>query len=464
MPDILKVTTPLVNKNRPVSPGQATRAVDPFNLVNPNKVVNAHNQTQLLKQNTSSLGGDAQAMLLTLLKDPDVAVSYLQNICSLEQIYKLLPANNKTVTPEIENAFASLMLSPEELVPEMQNQENASTRFRGELFDFLRDVRNTYFDSPVRQLALSQLLKAVIRQWEGTDTIDALVNNLQYLSKTMTMNQTIHDTLTNLIKQLASYERPADFAPLKAQTLVMIQTLGDSIFCDDEAKKMLAIAKYNLSRAADGTEPLNEAVYRLKQHLPLQERQKLTALVQGFDPEQVGDEPIQSKSMAALVTLLSGRAGQSDESVSVEAKTEKMLMSLLSSPCNFTPLLHFILPTRIDAGNAFAEIWINREPADREDGGPPEDLIHFLVVMDIPQAGRFEAELMAKDKTVDFNLYAPLGCEDICAQLMGVIPKIIAQTSYRPGKVEVRPLAHPRSLMEVFKSLPYKRVGVDVKI
>lgn len=464
MPDILKVTTPLVNKNRPVSPGQATRAVDPFTLVNPNKVVNTHNQTQLLKQNTSSLGGDAQAMLLTLLKDPDVAVSYLQNICALEQIYKLLPANNKTVTPEIENAFASLMLSPDELLPEMQNQENASTRFRGELFDFLRTIRTTYFDSPVRQLALSHLLKAVIRQWENTDTIDALVHNLQYLSKTMTMNQSTYDSLSELLQELSSYERTTDFAPLKSKTLAMLETLGDSIFCDDEAKKMLAIAKYNLSRAADGTEPLNEAVYRLKQHLPLHERQQLSALLQEFNVERAASEPIQSKSMAALITLLSDRAGQSEESASVAAKTEKMLMSLLSSPCNFTPLLHFILPTRTDAGNAFAEVWINREPAERENGGPPEELIHFLVVMDFPQAGRFEAELMAKGKTVDFNLYAPPGCEDVCDHLMNAIPKIIAQTSYTPGEVEVRPLTHPRSLMEVFKSLPYKRVGVDVKI
>jgi hypothetical protein len=30
--------------------------------------------------------------------------------------------------------------------------------------------------------------------------------------------------------------------------------------------------------------------------------------------------------------------------------------------------------------------------------------------------------------------------------------------------MEVLTLEHPRSLMEVFKSLPYKRMGIDVKV
>ena len=37
-------------------------------------------------------------------------------------------------------------------------------------------------------------------------------------------------------------------------------------------------------------------------------------------------------------------------------------------------------------------------------------------------------------------------------------------TGYRFGEVKVERLERPRSLMDVFKSLPYKRTGVDVKV
>ena len=44
------------------------------------------------------------------------------------------------------------------------------------------------------------------------------------------------------------------------------------------------------------------------------------------------------------------------------------------------------------------------------------------------------------------------------------IAKGVAQTGYRMEKLNLQPLERTRSLMEVFKSLPYKRTGVDVKI
>lgn len=48
--------------------------------------------------------------------------------------------------------------------------------------------------------------------------------------------------------------------------------------------------------------------------------------------------------------------------------------------------------------------------------------------------------------------------------MVNTLPKLISDTKYKIGKTKVEPLVQSRSLMEVFKSLPYKRVGVDVTI
>lgn len=48
-------------------------------------------------------------------------------------------------------------------------------------------------------------------------------------------------------------------------------------------------------------------------------------------------------------------------------RIEKILTSLLSSPCNYTPLLHFVIPVDFQGMKAFSELWI--DPDDRENFG-----------------------------------------------------------------------------------------------
>lgn len=66
-------------------------------------------------------------------------------------------------------------------------------------------------------------------------------------------------------------------------------------------------------------------------------------------------------------------------------KVEKIIHSLLSSPCNFTPLLHFVLPVQYQDLHSFAEIWIN--PNGGEDDSTrreaPGETIHMLLVFDM---------------------------------------------------------------------------------
>ena len=45
-----------------------------------------------------------------------------------------------------------------------------------------------------------------------------------------------------------------------------------------------------------------------------------------------------------------------------------------------------------------------------------------------------------------------------------IMPKLFYGSDYHLGKTQVETFEKTRSLMEVFKSLPYRRVGVDVKI
>ena len=141
MADLLKVMTPVINKNQPVQPNMPTDAPGILNIQNTEKVIQTHNQTNLSQEHNNGLeNSSAPAMLLSLLKDPAVAASYLKNISFLEEIFKLLPANNRSMTAEIEQLFGGMMMNEQEIAPEMMRQGETATLLRGELFDFLRQI------------------------------------------------------------------------------------------------------------------------------------------------------------------------------------------------------------------------------------------------------------------------------------------------------------------------------------
>lgn len=124
MADILKISTPLIDK-APVQPGkQVADPSVPFNLSEIEKVAQPNQQSEILKQNTGLLEQESPAILMNMLKDPSVTVSFLRNIFMLQEIIQLLPINNSTLTQEIQQLFDALLVKPGEIVPELIDRKS----------------------------------------------------------------------------------------------------------------------------------------------------------------------------------------------------------------------------------------------------------------------------------------------------------------------------------------------------
>ena len=103
MADILRVTTPLVNKSQMVETKTNVDLATQYPIQDPTRVPRPGNQSELLGQNNGMLQQDeTSALLLSLLKDPSVTVNFLKSISSMEAVIKLLPVNNSPFTKEIE--------------------------------------------------------------------------------------------------------------------------------------------------------------------------------------------------------------------------------------------------------------------------------------------------------------------------------------------------------------------------
>ena len=470
MPDFLRVSKPLVTQNQTVQAKPNVDATGAFNLQNTTKVIQTHNQSELLKQNTAFKdGSDAPTLLLNLLRDPTVTVSYLKNIFMLEELYKLLPANNKTVTNEIESIFHDLLLKPEGLTAEMQKQDFNSTAFKGALFDFLREISAGNRDNPDVQLAIARLLRSLNNMGNQRDILDSIANNLSFLRGQLSPSKSLTSKLTELIDKFRSPDAQQNFSALKFEALGLIKDIEDSILFSSNLSKTLSILIYNLSRFNDNSDYATETAFRFRQFLSPAQRQSFTELLQSYiDGKMAGnitgsESDSESQVMESLLKLISQQIENGNNPADI-VKMEKMLHSLLSSPCNFTPLLHFILPLQQQDMRAFAEIWINPECDEKDMPENSSQGMHLLMVIDVDDVGRFEAEFFVYNSTIDFLLFCPKGCESGYEELMKSMPKLLYGTDYHIGRTEVLTFENTRSLMDVFKSLPFRRVGVDVKI
>ena len=64
----------------------------------------------------------------------------------------------------------------------------------------------------------------------------------------------------------------------------------------------------------------------------------------------------------------------------------------------------------------------------------------------------------------DFSLLCPPAYVSAYSNMEDDLRRSIRSTQYQFGDIRFDKLERPRSLMDVFRSLPYKRTGVDVRV
>lgn len=463
MADILKVTAPMISKNV-IQPNKATEDPSiPFDLQEISHIVKNNQSSELLGQHNVYQNETGAATLMDLLKDPDVTVNYLKNIYMLEEIISLLPVNNNTVTQEIRQLFQALLIGPDKIVDELMRQEYSSTLFKGELFDYLREALS---ENPGMKLEVAELLKAVNGMISRQDVLDSVANNLDYLSDEMASSSTLSARLAELAASVRYSASGEEFQQLKQEILAVLREVEGSILYSPQIAKVVPIIIHNLSRYQDNPQYLNEALLNVLVNINGREsKEELRNLIADYVASFANGARAENHSriMNVLAEIIGKQEQETDISSLNGDKIEKIITSLLSSPCNYTPLLHFVIPLAYENMTAFSELWV--DPNDyRETKEGQEKGIHMLITFDINGIGQFEAEFWVNDKDIRLYLFCPKEYSSIFAGLSGEFERIISSSGYRAAEVKIEKLDKVRSLMDVFKTLPYKRTGVDVKI
>ena len=322
------------------------------------------------------------------------------------------------------------------------------------------------------QDSVINLLKAINSQQSRADVLDGVKNNLLYLKESFPETSeyaTQLDDLSKILESLMAGKFPkSDYPQVKSQILNLLDSLQNSVLYDGEMDKTVGLAKYNLSRYNSNDNLVAEAFTKLLQNVPDKELQaKLTRdLVKYFETEPLREASYESKTMSALAEILEKQSENMEAKMLNADSIDKIVHGLLSSPSNFTPLLHYVIPVDNGQTQAMAEIWINPNGEEDVEGGANsgKKMTHMLVVFEIDGIGKFETELYAEDKNISLSVMCP---PEYVSNYKGVnadIRRACESTGYRFKSIEISELKESRSLIDVFRSLPARRSGINVTI
>lgn len=476
MADIMRGATPINNRNI-IAPMREQRdsTTIPFDFSDLSKVKQTTAEQGMQREQNIIKNDGSKTAMFKLLSDPETSSTFLKNIFFLREIVGIMMLNNSAETEELANLMKELMVSPENIVAELQNQEAQSSLFRGELFDILRNLSATGADM---KDAVAELLKAMNNETSRDTVISALKNTFLYLSDALSVSDNLSNTLSGVADKfdgLLSFlksngfsdEAIAMFKEARADALNSFTDIQNSVLYNEHFASVIGMAKYSLSRVNVSSEYLDSALSNIFNLLGEDDSTK-ASLYRLVSDYVNGENDIEgmSPSMKALAEILEKGAGNEVLKTLNPESMEKIIMSMLSCPCNYTPLLHYVIPVEYDDKTAFAEMWIN--PDGDEDRPEKEkkssNVLHVLIVFEVENIGKLETELFVENKKINLLINCPEESMDLVKGATADIRKAVEATEYSFEEIRLEKLSEQRSLIEVFKSLPLRRSGLNVTI
>lgn len=196
MADIMRGASPINNRNI-IAPMREQRdsTTVPFDFSDLSKVKQTTAEQGLQREQNIIKNDGSKTAMFRLLSDPETSSTFLKNIFFLREIVGIMMLNNSAETQELANLMKELMVSPENIVSELQNQEAQSSLFRGELFDILRNLSGTSEDM---KAAVAELLKAMNNETSRDTVISALKNTFLYLSDALSVSENLSSQMSGI--------------------------------------------------------------------------------------------------------------------------------------------------------------------------------------------------------------------------------------------------------------------------
>ncbi|MDD7430019.1 MAG: hypothetical protein SOU50_00755 [Oscillospiraceae bacterium] len=262
MANILNITTPVTPKDYQMpkyNQGQQTGASgEVFNLGDQTKVIKTNNRSEeyaeqdlkdLELATPSSAGGTGG------VSDTLDAVKELLG----KAAFAALAEKGDTAALNKLTEFAEeVILSPDELVSDLNNQQQNATIFSGKMWDALRLLAKGS-NSEDMFSAVLDFAKAAANNAQKNEILSSLSANFKFLSEELAPSKAVSEELMKASEALASPDAARNYQALKSTLVQLINYTGESLLLDNKTQNLLPLIIHNMSRYSDDPSALRQS-------------------------------------------------------------------------------------------------------------------------------------------------------------------------------------------------------------
>ena len=345
----------------------------------------------------------------------------------------------------------------------MKEQVSSEALFSGPFFDSLRQFLSMN-QSPLAKDAAAAFLKAytnysagphLLRQMQTlADDIGHMLlrqfrGEWQELLSSMDWTAPKGDIQANtqalngrLIPFLASYiSRTHDYGSVRSGVMLFI----------------MHAVNYENGGASQMEDALERLANLMRQNgIPLKDGDALLRELEGKG--EAPGEAVPSRLADGLAELIS-KSGQGPEGA---RQSQELLRGLLLNESVYMPLLHLVLPFRMEDKEVVSELWV--DPDAEKDPEEEGRKIKLLLKFDIQSLGSFELVMSLRDRQADIRLFVPQKLSDRQADIAAGMENILKENGFRPQRVRVEKKTRERRVEEVFPEIRKKERTVNVRI
>lgn len=218
-------------------------------------------------ENQGVSSGSAGSIGVPAAKDPSMAVETLHDVFSGDLLENAKLNGYTELVGEIDDLTKAIYINPDKLLNEILTQEKDNTVFSGnELFDILRTVCAESGDDTKELVA--NLLKSLNYAMSRNEIIDAVKNNIKFLSEYFGKNTTLSKNLSALYQKWESGNPEQNFESLKNETAAIMRTIAGSLQSDSRTETLVPLVTHNLSRYNTNEYMMKEAFSQLMSQIP----------------------------------------------------------------------------------------------------------------------------------------------------------------------------------------------------
>lgn len=372
------------------------------------------------------------------------------------------------IAQELSQFMQMLRVGPDGLLALLQNQMSTNARFRGRLFDALRDVLRQNPSAGLKNDIL-QFLKR-FNDFSSTSHIERnLQRTLQQMAWFMPsrFSATLEEQSSQLEQLLAQGNRAGALTLMQGTTLPFLSDYVSQMHDRGIARSLLSMLVLDLARYENGNpQSMLQSFYQLLGYSSMKERfgqmdsSQLIRLLQ----ESASSINGASNPLADQLSELSAAALRNQGGADLRQTFQALMDSILVNQSVYMPLTHTMLPIEMAGRMMFSEIWVDPNAENPQGGAGQEPSMRLLLKFDIQELGMFDLVLTYHNGTVDASLHCPRHLErftDLFAQKMASLAE---QDGLKSASMRASPMAQPLTISEVFPQIFERKDSINVSI